>query len=157
MTAKIERIQFRTGQLASQIQVRAAEESSLSADLVARRDLHRYYTMLANDLRTITLTKPEALLCCEALGAPMEDPDDTAKSPASVLASIIDAMSLDKLDEKFGVDRETFLTKVMGWTAGQRYAVADAAERWWLLPDDEQDHEVTLTKVGLLRSSRSQD
>lgn len=155
MTTKLERIQFRPGQLAPQIQSRTDnDESGLSADLVARRDLHRYYTALANDLRAITLTKGEALLCCEALGAPLGDPDDTTKSAGSIFASIIDAMALDRLDEKFDVDRDTFSAKVAAWTAGQRYAVADAVERWWLLPDSEQDDIATLTKVGLLRSPR---
>jgi hypothetical protein len=81
-------------------------------------------------------------------------PDDTTKSPGSVLASIIDAMALDHLDDKFDVDRHTFSATMTDWTAGQRYAVADAVEHWWLLADTDGDDDAAFTEVGLLRSRR---
>jgi hypothetical protein len=154
-TDKIDRVQFRAGPVARQLAQRVAADHDLSPDLVARRDLLRYYTLLLNDIRGVDLTRSEAMLCCEALSGPLGGPDDIGRSPAAVYASIIDAMRLDRLDEKWEVDQAILTEKVAGWTAGQRYAVADAVERWWLLTTDDgagETDDQALGEVGLLRT-----
>jgi hypothetical protein len=149
---KIERVQFRAGPIATQLQQRSDGNPDLSVDLVARRDLERYYSLLSNDLRTImSLTRDEAMLCCEALlGLTL---DDISRSPHSMVTSILDAMNFNELHKKLGVDRTTFTEKIINWTGGQRYAVADAVERWRLLTRDHGvDDDEALVKVGLLRT-----
>ncbi|SHF56694.1 hypothetical protein [Streptoalloteichus hindustanus] len=149
MTKDKDRIQFRTGPLAADLQARTAPDASTSADLIARRDLERYYQVLHHDLHTVDLTREEAHLVCEALSTPDADP-----SPDTILGSILIAVHIDHLDRSYGVDARALTLKIKWWTVGQRYAVLDAVERWRLLKDERVDPDMALVRVGLYRPKR---
>lgn len=154
-------IQFRSVELEPEL---AKRQSHLYATPghVARRDLERYYHLLAAELRQVRLTEAEACLICDALnGTIMID----SGSISMLWAEIDDAIRLDGLDTKWGVTRESygfhgssedtihpFVNKLRNLTATQTAAVVDAVERWWSRDDlNERPLSETLCEVGLIK------
>lgn len=70
--------------------------------------------------------------------------------PAMLYAEVADAIKLQGLDRKHGVDGRAFLQRARKWTPLQALAVADAAERFWAAPEAE-DTESVLRAVGLVQ------
>lgn len=129
---------------------------SSSANIVARRDLERYYAVLERELASINLTEREACLVCDANNGLMADPPELACSPTMLWANVSDGIRLLKLDEKWNapdayptgppVDGPALVAKLQALTPGQTMAVVDAIERFW---SDCQNS--TVQSVGLVK------
>ncbi|HEX6359470.1 hypothetical protein [Actinophytocola sp.] len=134
------RVQFRLG--AGDLAVRLAERTDNSHDrsAVAKRDLTLFYELLAAALRSIQLTRDEALLCCTAY-----DRRD------GLLAAILDALNAPAPGARHDVDAVAFTARLVQWGPWHRAAVEDAIQRWWLLRDSGADPDDALERVGLVR------
>ncbi|MEQ7008401.1 hypothetical protein ABN028_19705 [Actinopolymorpha sp. B17G11] len=143
-----ERIQFRTGDpLAAKLAERTPADAK--PDLIARRDLERFYGLLAAELRTLKLTDAEAYVIVDALNGTYLDDLTTA---LYVHSEIAEAVRIDDLDKKHGVpDRDTFLKRIAAWTPAQRFAVADAVQRWWIGGEWGGTDLDNFRRVGLVR------
>lgn len=142
-------VQFRADDTAeAALTVRARPEES--PGMVAMRDLARYWRLVENELRTVTLTVGEACLICDAVKGWCHD-DVGVGSPAYLAAEVEDAIKYDGLAAKWEVDGPALLTRMWGWTYGQRWAVVDATERWWLTDYGDMPHVEQMAAVGLVR------
>ena len=117
---------------------------------VARRDLGRYYSLLANELRGVDLSVAEACLICDVVRGTIQD-DIGIGSQAGLAMEIQDGIRLEYLDDKWDVEGALLVSKAVAWTFGQRWAICDAAERWWAhdWPDDT-DYGAQMRAVGLV-------
>lgn len=122
-----------------------------SAGWVARRDLGRYYDLLAVELAGLRLSENEANLICEAnngLGALglVEAGSPAGWLRAHLLANTADAVALTEAHRKHwltGKQATDLLERMRCWTPGQVLAVADAVERFWA------SEGATVASVGL--------
>lgn len=139
-------IQFRAlDDLQGQIDSRTSHWISSRGD-IARRDLARYYHVLASDLRAVNLTEGEASLICDACnGTAFVD----NRSISMLWAEIDDAIRLDGLDDKWHVDGPALVEKLRTLTWGQTAAIVDAVERFWADPNPLQEK---LREVGLIHA-----
>lgn len=125
---------------------RASGEQSKS--LAARRDLERYYSLLKNYLANVRLTDEEASLVVDALNG---SPHATGVY-GSLYGKIEDAIRLDALDQKWGVNGLDMLRKLREEISNTgELAIIDACERFWNLPEDDGDLKKKLRVVGLIR------
>lgn len=125
-----------------------------SAGAIARRDLARYYHLIARELQALNLTEGEASLICDAnngLGAltlGLEEDRMGGWIRSMLLANVNDAVALNAWDKKWGLTEEqaaALLERMRRWTPGQVLAVADAVERFWAHPE-----MTTVQSVGLV-------
>lgn len=132
------------------LQSRTRHEDARGLSEVARRDLIRYHALMATELARVAaqLTPGEAALIVDALRGTLFD--DQLIEVRHLDHGIEDAITLDGLDTKWEVDGPKLLKVIGGWTIGQRMAVCDAAERFWVTAGSHQEHEVALRAVGLL-------
>lgn len=139
-------IAFRAGDLLAHLDARTYTSMADSVSEVAKRDLDRYYDMLARSLPTFTVA--EASLICDALNGSLLQP---ASAPL-LWAEISDALD-DGLAEKWGVDGPALVARLRLLTPFQALAVEDAVERWWRSTRDEPDlsHEERHRRVGLVK------
>lgn len=139
-------IQFRPGPLLPKLEQRARNSSS--PDLVAKRDLDRYYETLRRELARLSLSRGEACLICDAAnGLALLD----AYSPFYLPAEVADAISLNQLDQKWDVDGEVLMGKLARMTPTQILALCDATEQFWARYEDDTD--VVLREIGLVRDA----
>lgn len=130
-------------------------------DLVARRDLQRYYTLLDLSLDRVVLSESEAGLVCHALNwLQQASPDEVEIDHWQVAwADVADAIRRERLDQQWNVDGEELIQRLRRLSPGELAAIVDAAERFWI---NYQQQEPAATKtiaeqlrdVGLLRNSR---
>lgn len=139
----LSKIQFRAGDLAAPLAQRGEREG---AGNIARRDLGRYYALLARELAAVQLTEAEASLLCDAGNGTLFEPS----SIPLLWAEVDDAIRGDGLDRKWGVDGPALVAKLRALTPGQHYAVVDAIERFWQ-PGHVEDLSAQLRAVGLVR------
>lgn len=137
-------VTFRDKRIEPQLAARARAEESLG--LVAARDLARYYALLARERRAAELSRAEALALIDALGGWFADPADAP----FLWLEVADALP-DGLAAKWGIDGPALVAKLQALPPGQAQALVDAAERWWLLPEENGDNEARLRAVGLIR------
>lgn len=140
-----DRIQFRPGKLAERIVERADERDpmNLSADLTARRDLTRYYQVLANSLPR--LEEGEAMWLVDVLNSTVLD-ERTYRYLAHEIADSIQ----DGMEDKWGVNGHAFVDKLLSLSPGALMALVDAVERFWLRQEGRDAREV-LVEVRLLK------
>jgi len=140
--AERETIQFRPGKLREQF---AARAGSLSIDLVAKRDLERYYALIGQQPQ---FSPGEACLLADAMNGVHEEP----WSINVFWAGVQDAIDLEHLDEKWKVDGKELVARLRALSAGEKYAVVDAVERAWAIWRTEPDADTvkTLKLVGLI-------
>lgn len=134
--------------VANDITDRAEAAGPVAAGVVLARDLSRYYALLHAELDTAAgdLSAEEALLICDAMrGTYLSDQLVEARHLDDDLR---DSIALESLAGKWSVDEARLLRTVTGWSVGQRLAVLDAVERFWLGPDGDQ--MAALHVVGLL-------
>lgn len=139
-------ISFRSAGLETQILERGEQ-----AGVTARRDVERYYVLLATALRQVKLTSAEAKLICDALNGTL---NNFQINPQQSLAfSIADAIEYDHLDQKWGVDTAALKQKLESLNILQAAAVLDAVERFWFEPGGYHlpDIDQKLRIVGLVR------
>ncbi len=141
MNDRIDRIEFRAGPVAGPISDRTG---TISEGLVARRDLERYYALLDHELARVELSEAEASLICDALNGTLMDPH----SYRLLWAEVADAVRLDGLDAKWGVDGDALVERLRALSPGAMMAVVDAVERFWLSPNPLGEN---LRRVGLVR------
>lgn len=98
---------------------------------IINRDLERLYAIYRRALRETPLTVKEACLIVDALNGILID----AATAHLLWANIEDAIKLDGLTEKWGVDGKELIDKLRGLSAMPCMALADAAERFWSLKD----------------------
>ena len=124
-------------------------EPGMPDNLVVRRDIERYYAVLADELRRMEWGEPEASLIVDALNGVLAD----AHSYGLLWAGISDAIELEGLDRKWGVDGAALVARLRALTPGQAIAVTDAAERFWSMVGggDERPAAGLLKAVGLIR------
>jgi hypothetical protein len=116
-------ISFRSSDLSSQIDSRGDRHQ------IARRDLDRYYVLLCSALGQVNLSHSEALLLCDAFSNTI---NDFRVNPAQCLhLRVADAISLEQIDKKWGIDGKELLSKLKGFTTLEAAAVLDAIERFW--------------------------
>jgi hypothetical protein len=132
-------INFRAGTLLPALVARSSSEQSRHA--TAQRDLDRYYTLLARSLPTFT--EAEASLLMDALNGTIAMP----QTAHLLWAEIDDAIRLDRLDEKWGVDGQALHERLRALTPFQAMAILDAKERYWLHPNEPD----ALQRVGLVK------
>lgn len=138
-------IGFRAGDLEPQLQARAGQGGSLG--LTARRDLERYYALLARELPTFT--ESEAMLLCDVMNGTLTEPHT-----ASLLwANVSDALE-DGYAEKWHVDGLALVARLRHLSPIQAMAVCDACERFWHLvaSGDARSNAERVRVVGLTRA-----
>ncbi len=114
-----------------------------------RRDLERYYAVLADSLRTLTLTEAEASALVDALNGTLLEPH----TYRFLWADVED--SLPELAEKWGIDGPALVRKLRGLSPGAAMAAADAVEQFWTRVSrgeaKGESHADRLRAVGLVR------
>ena len=113
--------------------------------VVVNRDLERLYTLYDRSLRRASLTLDEACLVTDALNASLYD----AKTARLLPAAIRDAIQLDGLDRKWGVDGEALIQKLSALDEFACMAIIDAAERVWADESERDFREVVTEKFGI--------
>ena len=103
--------------------------SSNPLNQIARRDLERYYAMLAFELRTLALSEREACLVCDANNGTLWDLPELACQSTMLWANVADAIRINGLDEKWNaedafptgppVDGDQLVRKLQKMTPGQ--------------------------------------
>lgn len=142
---RLTQIQFRPGEIAPLLAIRGEREGS---GVIARRDLGRYYALLARELgKGMTLfTHNEACLIADVCGSVTWEP---AAIPL-MWAEIQDAIVNNGLAVRWDVNGALLVQKLQRLSTIQKYALIDAVERFWLL-DESDDTERQLRTVGLIR------
>lgn len=105
-----------------------ARDTNFSGAL--RRALTRYFETLRRSAGALreALSEGEVSLILDALnGVGMMD----EHSPAFIPHEIKDAIDIDRLDRKWGVDGASLVAKLSAMSYAQLCALADAAERYW--------------------------
>lgn len=140
-------IQFKPGPLREELESREHFPVG-GANMVARRDLTRYYALLRDSIREVELTPGEAAYICDCLNGTIFG----EHFYSLVWAEVADAEE-DGLGEKWGVDAKALADRLRGASLGCRMAIVDAAERAWAVwgEDPTADLEETLRLVGLLQ------
>lgn len=141
------RVSFRASELQSGLEARiGTSPDAESMGTAAKRDLGRYYHLVSEGLRQLELSEPEALLICDALnGYAALEP----RSAGYVWAEIDDAVELDGLDEKWGVEQPAVLVaKLRNASPCAQMAVLDAVERFWR--ESERPADEMVREVGLV-------
>lgn len=140
-------VQFRAGRLLAALEART---NGASVGSVAKRDLERYYQLLAGELAELSrdpakaLDEAEASLIIDACNGWLVEPH----TYTLLWAQVADAISLDGLDRKWDVNADRLIAKLRSYTPGQTLAVIDAADRYWTL---DGEHVERLRAVGLVR------
>lgn len=136
------RVEFKSAVLSRIIAERAGQDS---LGLTAARDLERYYALVEEELGSLDLTEAQASLICDALNGTLLEP----YSIRLLWAEVDDAVHLNGLDRKWGVSGPALVEKLRALTPGQKFALADAVERFWR--DTTVPTEERLRQVGLIR------
>lgn len=104
---------------------------------IAQSDLARYYYLLQEELKTITLTEAEAMVIVDACYEVEFEPHNIRLLWAYVAES----------DTTDWIGVEALADKIRKLTPAQTFALVDAAARYWEGPQMER----SLEKVGLVR------
>lgn len=137
---------FRAGNgfLREQLEARSPEHED-TTNLVAKRDLTRYYDALDRALHTVDLSEAEASAICDANNGTFwaDDEAGMAGTQTMLWANVADTPGLS---EKWGIDQDALIAKMRGWSHIQALAVIDACERFWA-----RYQTSTVQSVGLVR------
>lgn len=147
-------IQFRAvGMLAERLAERTDHplQDRMLAE-VARRDLERYYTLLARALMAVReqFSEAEIELLVDATNDLMVRPETVHL----IWAEVADALR-DGLAEKWQVDGPALVEKLRGFTPSEMMALADAIERFWTGLYQMTDMQERLRAVGLVAGNAS--
>lgn len=118
---KDDRVVFRAGPILKELDRRTGEGSR---DLIAKRDLVRYYVLLKRISSTIELSRPEVDLICDALRNRTFD----EQTFDLIWAGIQEETRLRKLDRKYHVDGDKLVERLQDMRPGQKIALLDAIE-----------------------------
>lgn len=140
MTRKTDQITFRASDLAGQLDART--DGRLSAGLVAKRDLERYYETLRRSLPTFG--SQEALAILDTCNGTLWEPHTVRL----IWANVEDAIRLEALDQKWNIDGAALVARLRSLSYAEALAVVDAAERYWC--SAEEDADAALAATGLV-------
>ena len=133
-----------------EVQARTGEGHSKSETI--RRDLRRYYELMRAELKTIELTRNEAMAVMDACnGLWLEDLPNLSYS--LIWAEVEDAIRLDGLDKKWEIDGPALVEKLRSLTRTQTAALADAITRFWA--NTGRDADEVLREIGLVNGEDS--
>ena len=117
------------------------ERLGIGRDSDVREHLERYVAILDSALASVDLTEAEAWLICDACNGTLFEPHTVSL----LWATVDDAVRLNALDHKWGVDGPALVAKLRGLSYCQSLALVDAVERFWRAPDEPD----RLRAVGL--------
>lgn len=138
-------VKFRTGKdLEAELASRSDETTDSAYSRIAKRDLERYYAMMALDLPTFS--KPEARLLVSVLNG--------SRIHAETVHRIY--LDVDEMLEEHpieGINRGAFVARLRNLSRGECMAIADAVERFWngAYHKSETDTWKRLEAVGLIK------
>ncbi|MFD0366318.1 hypothetical protein ACFQZZ_33200 [Nocardia sp. GCM10030253] len=115
---------------------------------VAQEQLDRWFGFLAAQLKTVRLSRGQALCLCDVLGSTLIDAL-WLLNPGQLLAAEIEDAAEDGYGEKWDIDTDELAALCASWNPGQGLAVVDAVRRFRLAPGD--DFDASLVQVGLAR------
>ncbi len=142
---KTTQVNFRLANLQPELEARSDGDIGV-ADV--RRVMERYFATLRQELQQVQLSEAEASLLVDALNGVLFEPPETARL---LWAEVDDAIRLDGLDRKWGVDSQALIERLRRLTFAQALAVVDAVERAWKILPESDDRRATLRAVGLVR------
>ncbi|MGE0493303.1 MAG: hypothetical protein AB7S38_29110 [Vulcanimicrobiota bacterium] len=128
--------------------------ASTDYNLVARRDLERYYAMLWLEARGLNFSVGEAALVCDANNGTLWDQAELTAQPTMLWANVADGIRLGGVSNHGLTEQQEaeLISKLQRLTPGQCLAVVDAVERFWHSPRlNELDTEDLLREVGLIQ------
>lgn len=128
--------------LERELAARTVEETAPNE--IARRDLLRYYDLLERTRLTLNFNENEYLLIMEALKGTLFNADVAGM----IWAEVEDGIRMDHLDSKWGVDADGLIRRLRTLSLIQNLALADVAERFWSL--QEEDLPKRLRLLGVL-------
>jgi hypothetical protein len=137
----VDKIQFRPGLLEEQLEKRIGRDPMLSIDLTAKRDLTRYYQVLADSMPRLQFG--EACWIVDILNSTILD----ERTYRYLYVDIEDSIQ-DGFDEQWKIDGRAFAAKVRDWPPCASMAVVDAAERFWAIEDHDQGMQIMLEAAG---------
>lgn len=145
MTGTTDHVIFRPGEINDDL---TARRGSAPAGGIARRDLERYYALLRAELGTVDLSEGEASLVCDANNGVFWE----SMTAHLLWAGVSDAIRLEELDTKWGVDGPALVEKLRALTPAQTLAIIDAGERFWTAVGggDASPTGELLRRVGLV-------
>lgn len=114
----------------AEIDRRAEYDGEGSRSAVISRHLDRYFNLLARARRELRelLSDGEAMLIVDVLnGVGFWD----TFGIYMIGHEVADGIRLDRLDQKWKVDRDTLLTKLANLTDAQHLTLVDSATMWW--------------------------
>jgi hypothetical protein len=119
-----------------------------SGPVITRRDLRRYYSLLADALKTVSLTYGEAMLIVNAcrFGA-----------RSGLVLELVQRVRDEQLDLVHQVDSDQLIAKLEGYSELQLVAIEDAVERYWIgveRPKEAWQSDPTVESVGLVGPAR---
>lgn len=103
------------------------------AGSTVKRDLGRYYQLIAEDLRSLNLTEGEASLICDACNGSMWI-EGGLHPRTHIVANVEDSIALNNLGSTWGLDEQQehrLVKRLRKMSAGQTFALVDAIERFW--------------------------
>jgi hypothetical protein len=135
-------ISFKDQILEEQLDRRSADQDDVSASQLARRDLHRYAWILAND-EPLDLTYKEFLTVASIVKAIkwFQETSQIKRLPLMVEDCILSTKSASgkySKVERFGIDPQTLFAKLRSATPLQLLALLDRAEQF---PQPDIDKE----------------
>lgn len=125
-------------EIGGELRARLAErgDETLTLEWLVERELERYYALLDRDRG-----EARVLLSADELGLIVDASNGALHSnPYTVFVlhhAIADAVGLDDLDLKWGVDGRPLVEKLEGMSPAALVAVVVAAERYWAGADAE--------------------
>jgi len=119
-------ISFRDSEIEAKAEQRADERCS--ASLVVRRDLERYYTLLASAESELDFSLSELQCIYDICNGTMFEP---ALVDPLVSANVEDAFCHADYDKKWKVDKQALITKLKALTPLQSWALVTKIERFW--------------------------
>lgn len=125
----------------------------LSASLVAKRDLGRYYAVLANsrgEVQEAIGGVCQAHLVLDALNGSWLGDDP---SLGMAWAEVADHIGLNDAAAVWGItddEASRLVTRLRTLSPGGRACLLDAVESWWHQDEDQDDAEARLRVVGLI-------
>ena len=157
MRATMAPITFRDAALEPVIEARMRNDGSReSLGLVAKRDLRRYYDLLAAALTELDLSPAKACLICDAL-VDVQIGDDRW---LRLWAEVSDGVRAGDLGAKWGLSDsavERLVERLRLLPPSGRAAICDAVERFWIIMRHKPKTPLNdaLEQVGLLPSEDS--
>lgn len=118
-------IGFKDAELERQLQNKCSDR--LSPGLVAKRDLERYYAVLAHAERSLNFTNAELNAIYDCCNGTIFEP---ALSDPGIVCNVQDSL-INELADKWDIDGDALVTKLHALNPVQSWALVDKIERYF--------------------------